>query len=169
MVVMKNNYFSKIFIMVIIASVMTVSGCVQDTTSDVTGNNTFQNSTNSKTRFMAIEKIEVFHFHTNRQCQGCINVGKCAEGAVNEYFNDELKSGLIVFGHINAELSENAALVQKYEATGASLWIGTYGKDGSFSKEQDIDVWYKTSDMEKCTAYLKGVIEEKLKGNVSWT
>ncbi|MFC2142982.1 nitrophenyl compound nitroreductase subunit ArsF family protein [Candidatus Aenigmatarchaeota archaeon] len=111
-----------------------------------------------------VEKIEVFHFHGNNQCQGCINVGKCAESAVNEYFQDEQKSGLVMFDHINSDLPENVDIVQQYGTIGSSLWIGVYLKDGSFSKEHNINVWYKTSDMKKCKEYIKGVIEKKLKG-----
>ncbi len=91
-------------------------------------------------------------------------MGRCAEDAVNQYFQDEQESGLVVFGHVNGQLPENAELVKKYGATGSSLWIGIYGKDGGFFKEQNINVWYKTGDMEKCREYLKEVIEEKLKG-----
>jgi hypothetical protein len=111
-----------------------------------------------------IENVEVFHFHGNHQCQGCINVGKCAENAVNEYFQEEQKAGTVVFAHVNGELPENAGLVEKYGAAGSSLWIGEYLKNGTFSKEQNVNIWYKTSDMEKCKEYMKGVIEEKLNG-----
>ena len=111
-----------------------------------------------------VQKVEVFHFHGNNQCQGCINVGKCAEDSVNEFFSIEKEAGLVVFAHINGQLPENAELVQRYGATGSSLWIGVYDEDGNFTKEQNTNVWYKTSDMEKCREYIKGVIEEKLKG-----
>jgi len=53
----------------------------------------------------------------------------------------------------------------KYGATGSSLWIGVYRKDGSFSKEENINVWYKINNKEEYMAYLKGIIEQKLAGN----
>ena len=109
-----------------------------------------------------VEKIEVLHFHGTQQCQGCINVGKCAEDAVNQYFMAEQKSGLVAFAHVNGDLPENANLVKQYGAAGSSLWIGVYTKDGNFSKEQNVNVWYKTNDMEKCREYIKGVIDEKM-------
>jgi len=112
----------------------------------------------------SVDKVEVLHFHGEYQCISCINVGKCAEEAVSDFFSDEQNSGVVYFAHVNGELSENAALVQKYEATGSSLWIGVYNKDGSFSKEQNINVWYKTSNMGKCKEYIKGVIGAKLTG-----
>lgn len=150
----------KIIILSFLILVLFSSGCINQ------GNETVNNNSLGSVDVYSgnVEKVEVFHFHGNQQCQGCINVGQCAEDAVNEYFQYEQKTGLIVFDHVNADLPENAELAQKYEVTGSSLWIGIYYEDGTFSKEQNINVWYKTSDMEKCREYIKGAIEEKLRG-----
>ncbi|OGJ12591.1 hypothetical protein A3K82_00285 [Candidatus Pacearchaeota archaeon RBG_19FT_COMBO_34_9] len=112
-----------------------------------------------------IEKIEVYHFHATNQCYSCITMGDLAEETIDTYFSNELKSGKIVFGHINGELPENSELVKKYGATGSSLWIGTYYTDGSFAKEENINVWYKINNKKDYMNYLKGVIESKLSGN----
>jgi len=114
---------------------------------------------------VGIEKLEIYHFHGTHQCYSCITVGAYAEETVNAYFADEVKSGRIVFGHINGELPENRDLVIKYGATGSSLWLGTYAKDGRFSAEQNINVWYKIDNKEAYMTYLKGVIEQKLAGD----
>ena len=112
-----------------------------------------------------IEKIEVYHFHATRQCYTCKTVGALAEETVNTYFADELGSGKLVFASVNIELPENKALVDKYEAKGSSLLIGVYGKDGTFSKQEDTEVWYKIDNKEDYMSYLKGVIEQKFLGN----
>jgi len=112
-----------------------------------------------------IEKIEVYHFHGTNQCYSCKTVGNYAEEAINDYFSNELKSGKIIFGHINGDLTENSELVKKYGATGSSLWIGVYYKDGNFAKEENVNVWYKINNKEDYKNYLKGVIESKLLGN----
>jgi len=111
-----------------------------------------------------IEKIEIIHFHATNQCYSCKTVGAYAEETINTYYADELKSGKITFAHINAELPENYDLVKKYGVTGASLWIGVYTKDGKFSKEENVNVWYKISNKQDYMIYLKGVIEQKLAG-----
>jgi hypothetical protein len=150
----------RIIAIFLLSAVLVSSGCVNQSEG-----NSVANPEGSTAAYSGnVEKVEVFHFHGNQQCQGCINVGKCAEDAVNEYLQDEQGSGLVVFAHVNGDLPENTDLVQQYGATGSSLWIGVYDEDGSFSKEQNINVWYKTSDMEKCREYIKGVIEEKLQG-----
>ena len=111
-----------------------------------------------------IEKVEDYHFHATRQCYSCKTVGNYAEETINTYFANELESGKIIFDHINVDLPENKALVDKYEAKGASLLIGVYGKDGSFSKQEDINVWYKIDNKQGYIDYLKNVIESRLSG-----
>jgi len=111
-----------------------------------------------------IEKIEVIHFHGINQCYSCVTMGNLAEETINIYFENELKSGKIIFQHLNLDLSENKDKVIKYGSTGSSLWIGTYYTDGSFSKQEDTNVWYKINDKQDYINYLKGVIESKLSG-----
>ena len=111
-----------------------------------------------------IEKVEVYHFHATRQCVTCKTVGTFSEETVNTYFTNEIKSGKLVYAHVNVDLPENKFLVDKYEATGSSLLIGVYGKDGSFTKQEDTNVWYKIRDKTNFTNYLKGVIEQKFSG-----
>lgn len=112
-----------------------------------------------------IEKVEVYHFHATRQCYTCKTVGNYSEETVHAYFSNELKSGKLVFAHVNVDLPENKELVDKYGAKGSSLIIGVYGKDGSFSKQEDTAVWYKIDNKEDFESYLKGVIEQKFSGN----
>jgi len=110
------------------------------------------------------DKIEVYHFHPIRQCSSCTAVGNYAEETVKTYFADEVASGKIVFAHINAELAENQALVEKYEVTGSSLWIGVYDASG-FHKEENLNVWYKINNKQEYMDYLKGVLEKRLAGD----
>ncbi|MFH1585937.1 MAG: nitrophenyl compound nitroreductase subunit ArsF family protein [archaeon] len=110
-----------------------------------------------------IEKVEVYHFHATRQCVTCKTVGANAEATVNTYFANELKSGKLIFAHVNVDLPENKALVDKYEAKGSSLLIGVTGKDSSFTKQEDTNVWYKMDKTDSMN-YLKGVIEQKFSG-----
>ena len=111
-----------------------------------------------------IDKLEVFHFHASRQCYSCITVGNYAEETLNTYFADELEQGIIVFRKINGELAENRDIVEKYGATGSSIWLGTYDS-GRFEAEQNIEVWYKLRDKQDYMDHLKGVIEQKLAGS----
>jgi hypothetical protein len=169
---MKIN--GNLVIIIVLAMVLVVSGCTTEATKTQTQNVQNTNGMNctentcdintAETANAEVQKVEVYHFHATNQCSSCIAVGKLAEETVNTYFADEVKSSKVVFGHINGELPENRDLVMKYGATGASLWIGTYTKDGQFKAEQNVNVWYKINNKEDYMTYLKGVIEQKLAG-----
>jgi predicted small secreted protein len=113
-----------------------------------------------------VEKVEVYHFHATRQCYSCVTLGAYAEETVNTCFAPEVQSGKVVFAHINMDLPENTALVERYGPTGSSLWIGVYDRDG-FHKEEDLTVWYKVGNKDEYMAYLKEVIDKRLAGDFS--
>ncbi|MCK5698554.1 MAG: hypothetical protein KAH93_01815 [Candidatus Aenigmarchaeota archaeon] len=171
---MRNRYFFGLLMLAIIAYII-ISGCTGNTETNLSGNTTLTRATTAQetnqatdatnTEGMAIQKIEVFHFHRTQQCYSCKTVGAYAEETVKTYFSDELNSGKIVFEHINAELPENKERTTKYGATGSSLWIGVYMADGSFSKEENTNVWYKIKDKQDYMNYLKQVLDQKLEGN----
>jgi len=156
-------YRNMIFI-IILAMMLIVSGCNSQAEVNQKTDSANNKATGMSSAFIAgdVQKIEIYHFHGTNQCTSCIAVGKLAEETVNTYFADELKSGKIIFNHINAELPENYELAKKYGVTGSSLWIGTYRTDGQFKAEQNINVWYKIDNKEEYMTYLKGVIEQKL-------
>jgi hypothetical protein len=136
--------------------ILFVAGCSNN--SQVNGNSVLGTD-----HIVNIDKLEIYHFHATHQCYSCITVGAYAEETVNTYFADELKSGKIVFGHVNVDLLENIDLATKYEVTGSSLWLGIYDKNG-FHKEENVNVWYKISNKQDYMNYLKGIIEQKLAG-----
>ena len=160
---MKSRNFKLLALAIILCII--ISGCTGQAETNVAGNMIVPEANPVSDRVTdapAVEKIELFHFHMTRQCYSCKTVGAYAEETVNTYFSDELESGKLVFDHINAELPENRELATRYGATGSSLWIGTYKTDGSFSKEENNNVWYKINDKQEYIAYLKQVIEQKL-------
>lgn len=154
------------YILFLIFFILLIAGCSNKASDNATGNTVSgsERGISSQERTINIEKLEVYHFHGTNQCHSCKTVGAYAEETANTYFSNELKSGKIVFGHINAELPENQELAMKYGISSASLWLGVYDKNG-FHPEQNTNVWYKISNKEEYMSYLKGIIEQKLAGN----
>ena len=113
-----------------------------------------------------VEKVEVYHFHGDKQCTSCIAVGDLAEKTMNADFKDELASGRLVFAHINAQQPENAELAAKYGVTGSSLWIGVYDTNG-FHKEENVKVWYLINNKEAYSLYLTDLVKKRLNGDLS--
>jgi hypothetical protein len=154
-----------------LACVLLCCGCVSDNAK--AGDGKIDNINSSTTANVTIPSgtvsdvvVEVYHFHGNSQCVSCITVGSYAEQTVNRYYIRELASGKMVFGHVNYDLSENKALAEKYGVTGSSLWIGTY-VNGKFSKEEDIKVWYRIDNETAYSSYLRGVLDKRLKGDLT--
>lgn len=152
---------------IMILGIMLISGCttsneMESDSCNVAGTCNAVLDT-PETEEVKVDKLEIYHFHGTNQCYSCVTVGDYAEETVKTYFQDELDSGKIVFDHINGELPENRELVQKYGATGSSLWLGTY-ENGTFEAEQNTKVWYKIKDKQAYMDYLKEVIEQKLAG-----
>jgi len=113
-----------------------------------------------------ITKLELYHFHGNQQCYSCVLLGDMAEKVVNTYYPDELSSGKLVFGHINAEDPTNRDLTKKYEVASSSLMIGVYTKD-SFTKQDLVDLWYRLGNEEEYSDYLTGILDSFLRGEQS--
>ncbi len=156
-----------VLLVISVIAMLMLAGCSSNPDNIPTGNsaaNQMQQSAYLNEMEINIDKLEIYHFHGNNQCYSCVTMGDYAEETVKTYFADELKSGKIVFDHINGELPENRDLVMKYGATGSSLWLGTY-RGGDFTPEQNIQVWYKLRNKQDFMNYLKGVIEQKLAGN----
>jgi len=114
----------------------------------------------------SVEKIEVYHFHSNRQCSVCKTIGANLDETINRYFLEQVASGKIIYGHINIQLPENEKITNRYGAQGTSLWIGVYDENG-FHAENDRGIWYKLQDKEAFIGYLKKLIEKRISGDLS--
>jgi hypothetical protein len=113
------------------------------------------------TMAFASERVEVYHFHATHQCSSCITLGAYAEETVKTHFASEMEKGTLVFGHINVDLPENRALVERYRPTGPSLWIGVYNRTG-FYKEEQTRLWYKLGNKSAYIEFLSAELENRL-------
>ena len=114
-----------------------------------------------------VTKVEVIHFTAPNQCHSCVVLGDYAEETVKTHFPEELGSGKLVFDHVDIADPAKEEIVERYGATGSSLWIGTYDDQGGFYKEEDIRVWYKLNDKPGYVQYLKTLIGMRLDGDFS--
>jgi hypothetical protein len=160
-----SRIFLFFFSGILILSLSMLLGCSSQLADGMAENAVSSTSTilQGRENTIAIDKLEVFHFHATRQCYSCITVGNYAEETINTFFKDELDQGIIIFKHIDNQLPENQDDVVKYGVTGSSLWLGTY-KGDEFTPEQNVQVWYKIGDKQSYMDYLRDVIESKLAG-----
>lgn len=106
-------------------------------------------------------KIQVFTFHETQRCVTCIAIGKLSNETINEYYQDELKTGKIEVREINIDLPENKELAEKFQASGSALKINAI-YDGQDHISEDTAVWRLTSNPIQYKSYLKNKIDTLL-------
>ncbi len=128
-----------------------------------------QNSNSEKQSISATEtkqkgdRIEIIDFHSMRRCASCLGMERNMKETLEKNFKEELKDGEITFQSINVEESnpQTTLLVQKYQATGSSLFINDIrGKKDHI--EQDPVAWRFARQDEQFQAYFKEKIEKLL-------
>ncbi len=109
-------------------------------------------------------KLKVLYFHITNRCNTCRSIEANVRKTLDDFFLNEVQTGVIDLYVMNCELKENEALVKKYDAYGATLALTSY----SNSKEQrteDLTNWafQKAHSPELFVSELKSKIEEYLK------
>ncbi|MDD4106726.1 MAG: nitrophenyl compound nitroreductase subunit ArsF family protein [Candidatus Shapirobacteria bacterium] len=107
------------------------------------------------------EKIEVLHFHATQQCWSCITVGEYALKTIVDNFPDEYQSGKITYKDVDGELLENRKIVEKFRASGSSLFINVI-KDGQDHIEEDVTVWRLVNNQSQFINYFEAKIKALL-------
>ena len=107
------------------------------------------------------DKIEVVHFHGNRQCQSCIAIGELSQKAIKERFPQEYAAGKIIFKQINVDLPENKGIVAKFKARGSALFFNVLkGSDETII--EDTKVWRLIGDESEFINYIATTIQRYL-------
>lgn len=144
-----------IFSMLILGIVF-LSGCSQN--SDNADKSDVKASANNLPK---AEKIEVINFHATQRCVSCTTLGNYSEATIYEFFQPELRDGIISFQSVNVDLPENRELARKYQAVGSSLFINTI-YDGQDHIEEDVRVWRLLNSEAQFKSYLKNKIDTLL-------
>jgi hypothetical protein len=141
---------------------ISLTGCNNQVSSQkIESNASSTSKQEAKSGLSKVDKIEIFDFHSTRRCVSCLGMEKNAKETLDKYFKKELESGKITFQSINIEESspEVATLVNKYQASGSSLFINAI-KNGEDHIEQDANAWrYATQDTQ-FELYFKGELEK---------
>jgi len=109
-------------------------------------------------------KLLVYYFHITNRCQTCTKIEAVTKKILEEQYSKQIENGTIVFKSFNVDLPENADMVKKYQAYGATLAF-TYIVTG---KEAGIDdltgmAFQKIGNEEMFTKELKAKIDEAIK------
>jgi hypothetical protein len=111
----------------------------------------------------AAHHISVTYFYTTARCPTCHKIEELSSLAVSSNFEDELKTGKIVWRIINVDEPENKHYNTDYQLYTKSLIISEV-KDGKEVRWKNLEkVWTFVRDEEKFDAYVKAEISDWLK------
>jgi len=153
----KNYLISAVIGTIIILTITTVA----ISRNSQTESNTNDSGDKIEETIIKPDKIEVFLFHPTQRCITCITIGKYAGETVAEFFQPELRDGLIEFREINIDLLENKELAQKFQASGSSLRVNVI-TNGQDNISEDTTVWRLTQNETQFKTYLKNKLDNLL-------
>ncbi len=107
--------------------------------------------------------ISATYFHTTARCPTCHTIEELSSKAVQLNFENELKTGKVVWRIINVDEPENKHYNEDYQLYTKSLIISEM-KDGKEVRWKNLEkVWHYVRDDEKFDAYVKDEIVDWLK------
>lgn len=108
-------------------------------------------------------RVDVYYFHRNKRCHGCVTLEKMMHKALDSLFTDEIASGIVNVKIINVEEDENKKLISKYDVVSNGIMIDLVKDGNSISLKHLVKVWQLKHDALLFNDYVKTQIENALK------
>jgi hypothetical protein len=105
--------------------------------------------------------LRLYEFYTVPRCDSCIKLDKMTRATLGQYFAAEMQQGSVIYQEVNIDLSDNKAMVEKYQAFGSSFYFNDV-VDGKESISADTKVWRLVNDEAAFKSYLRGKINNLL-------
>ncbi len=153
--------------------ILTLTGCGQKTstveseksiigeTQTIVASNKKIDNYQMSSSEIVVDKLEVYYFHRTARCYSCKTIGQYVKETIEEKYSNQVGSGKIDFREINVDSAENKAIVEKYKATGSSLFINRIINNQD-NIEQDTDVWLLLNDEIKFKSHLENKLNSYL-------
>ena len=108
-------------------------------------------------------KVLVYYFYTTHRCYSCRMIEQYTKGAVDKFFKEELKSGLLEFKPLNLDEKGNKHFVKDYQLYTKSVIVSLL-RDGKEVSYKNLErVWQYLKDEKKFFNYIKEETEKVLK------
>ena len=116
--------------------------------------------TNTQSAQQSETHFTVYYFHRTIRCQTCTVLEEFTNGVVENYFKNEILSGLLVFEKINIDLPENIHYEDHYNLNYQSVIISEKTQDRELKWKNCPDIWKTHDSKEKFENYLRKEITE---------
>lgn len=107
--------------------------------------------------------VITYYFHGNFRCSTCFRIEQYSKEAIEQYFQDELKLGKLVFKAINIDEKGNEHFIKDYQLYTKSLIVSLV-KNGKEVKFDNLTkVWEFIGNKQRFYDYVKDEIAKYLK------
>ena len=107
--------------------------------------------------------VKVYYFHGDNRCSTCLTIEKYTTEAVEQIFEKEAESGLVVLEVINFDKKKNKGFIDKYKLYNQALIIARYENDKQVEWKDCPKIWENVSDRDKFFSYVKNEVNKYLK------
>ena len=99
--------------------------------------------------------IAAYYFHGNFRCPTCRKMEQYSREAIEKYFGEQLKNGVVVFQTINIDEPENQHFVQDYQLVTKSLVLVKYENGKQTAWKNLPAIWQNVGDQTAFFQYIK--------------
>ena len=101
------------------------------------------------------DRVNAYYFYTTRRCVSCYRLEQYTEGALKEFFSNELESGNFTYEAVNIDQKENAHFVKDYQLYTKSVVLSLV-KDGKEVRFKNLDqIWSLIGNKDRFYEYIK--------------
>lgn len=108
-------------------------------------------------------KVVAYYFHTTHRCPSCLKIEEYSREAIEEYFYNELKSGLVEFKSVDVQKPENRHYVSDYKLYTKSLVLSLQNSGRELKYKNLKDVWSYYRNKERFFDYVVQEVSAFLK------
>lgn len=167
-----ENFRHRLYIksMLIFIIVLTIFVLKISTSSEADNNSQVQHiekqvvdpTSNQKAEKVISSKMIVYYFYTTHRCYSCRMIEQYTKDAIEQFFKEQLKSGLLEFKPLNIEKKENEHFIKDYNLYTKSVIISLI-KDGKEASYKNLEkIWEYLKDENKFFNYIKVETEKVL-------
>ena len=108
-------------------------------------------------------KVIAYYFHGTHRCTTCLTIERYSRKAIEKYFSQEIREGILEFKPLNVEEPENRHYIQDYQLVSSSLVISLVKQDKEVTWKNLIDVWKHVRDKDRFFQYVKDEVYNFIK------
>jgi hypothetical protein len=105
------------------------------------------------------DRVELLYFHRTERCQSCNNAEQYIRDTLDNYYADEIQSGLLSLQSIDYQIDR--AMAEKYNVKVQGLKIATT-RGGQVSIKDVPEVWTYVRDRDAFMGFMESVLDKEL-------